>query len=66
MTKKLITARSEFMPLTVARVDGQVRAVITGPFKGRYGIDWRDGKPAKRSHLDLESAVRAVREELSK
>jgi len=66
MTKRLIIVRSEFMPLTVARVDGQVRAVITGPIKGRYGIDWRDGRPMERSHLDLESAVRAVREELGK
>ena len=66
MTEKLITARSEFMPLTVVRVDEKVKAVITGPFKGRYGIDWRDGRPMERSHLDLESAVLAVRLELGK
>jgi len=66
MTKKMIIARSEFMPLTVARVDGKVRAVVTGPIKGRYGIDWRDDEPTEWSYLDLESAVLAVRQELSK
>jgi len=66
MTKRLIIARSEFMPVTVVRLDEKVKAVITGPFKGRYGIDWRDGKPMEWSHLDLEGAVMAVRLELRK